>query len=148
MNSCTQKENGKIKSMETERDDSISDKTKFPLAVIRGSDTLEIYKNEEEKLTFCYDDYKKIKKIYSSLKNIKNDFEINFYSNGNIEGIRHFQNDSLNGSVFLFMNNGNLSRIVDFKNGNLDGRYYLYNSKGEIVEKYTYKDGKMLTINK
>jgi antitoxin component YwqK of YwqJK toxin-antitoxin module len=110
--------------------------------IVKNKDSIEIFQNANEKITICLTEENKIKSIFTEKNNNKN-VSLNFYPDGKIEGIRYYQNNKLDGTIFLFSDRGNLNRIVDFKNGNLNGKFYLFDSNAEIREKNIYEDGVM-----
>lgn len=73
-------------------------------------------------------------------KGMKNGKCKGYYSNGNLEFISYYKNDTLNGSSKFFHDNGQLHWEVEFLMGVKNGKIKYYDSLGRLYQQSSFKD--------
>ena len=74
--------------------------------------------------------------------NKKNGMVVTYFSDGKIQNILNYLNDSLNGEAISFYSNGFIEKKVVYNKGIINGPYYSFYSSGRIKEYRNWIFGK------
>ena len=69
---------------------------------------------------------------------------IDYYPNGNIQGVEQWENGVKNGIAESFYETGELKEKCNFKDNELDGPYFSYDKSGNVIEHEIYSNGELV----